>query len=146
MSGQEPVAINGLLVKLNRSRNELDVKSVLSPFAVVLFTALPVKIVCLGKVNKLPECYFWRYYRQWLKDLLSAWPLKFSFSFLGFVLFIYLFLLIIIFRTLSCRRCQDLVKKCQPGTEKVNEHLQEKINCSLYSLDIWLLLHFYFRR
>ena len=72
MSGQEPVAINGLLVKLNRSRNELDVKSVLSPFAVVLFTALPVKIVCLGKVNKLPECYFWRYYRQWLKDLLSA--------------------------------------------------------------------------
>lgn len=72
MSGQEPIAINGLLVRLNRPCDELDVKSVPSPFAVVLFTALPVKIVCLEKVNKPPECHFWRYYRQWLKDLLSA--------------------------------------------------------------------------
>lgn len=45
MSGQEPIAINGLLVRLNRPCDELDVKSVPSPFAVVLFTALPVFVL-----------------------------------------------------------------------------------------------------
>ena len=116
MSGQEPIAI----VRLNRPCNELDVKSVPSPFAVVLFTVLPVKIVCLEKVNKLPECHIWRYYRQWLKDLLSAWPLKFSFSFLDFVLFIYFFLLLFLGRS--------LVEDVKTLSKNANQALRKLMN------------------